>query len=125
MAFIKFYFGSLLTNLVGYFIFISFAFWGVSINISLAFAYAISFVISQLINYFVVFNGAASKFRSLLINFLMYIALYTFNVEIIEFGSSRYQINPFGSQFIAMFFLIIVNYFFQRHIYLFKSSKIH
>lgn len=123
MEFIKYYFGALFTNFSGYLVFISFALWGFQIYISLAIAYVISFVISQFINSYFVFQGSVINFASFLINLGLYICLYAFNVVAIEFGLSHYQINPFVFQFLTMFLLIVVNYFFQKHIYTFGAQK--
>jgi putative flippase GtrA len=123
MAFSKFFIGSLLTNSLGYFVFILLAMYGCEVFISLAFAYLISFINAQFINSFFVFKQAERHFRSLIINFSLYVILYFINIIIIYFGLSHYQVSPFESQFCIMLLLIIFNYFIQKFIFLNGLSK--
>jgi putative flippase GtrA len=118
MAFLKFFIGSLLTNLVGYFVFISLVMFGCGIFISLAFAYLISFINAHFINSFYVFKHPVVKYRPLIMNFSLYVTLYFLNIIFIYFGLGLYQVSPFESQFYIMIFLIIFNYILQKYIFL-------
>jgi putative flippase GtrA len=118
MSFLKFFIGSLLSNSVGYFVFILLVMYGCDVFISLAFAYLISFINSQFINLFFVFKHTVRKLRPLIINFSLYVTLYFLNIIFIYFGLSHYQVSPFESQFCIMIFLIILNYFIQKFIFI-------
>lgn len=117
MAFIKFVIASLLTNLIGYSIFSILLLFGFEVYFSLASAYIMSFIISQLINSFVIFKKSKLKLLSFLINMSLYIILFYLNINMINFTTGEFKLNPLESQFMIMMFIIMTNYFLQKYIY--------
>lgn len=116
--FIKFCFVSLLSNLLGYFIFTVSLLWSNDVNLSLGVAYLVHFFLSQIMNVFFVFNKSIEKIKPIFINFLLYIFLYFLNVLSINYGLYFHDFDIYYFQFFFMIIIIMLNYFFQRYLYL-------
>ena len=115
---IKFIFGSIFSNLIGYLVFYITLARSDNTIYSLGFAYLVHFILSQIMNVFFVFNKHAEIIKPIFVNIFLYMFLYIFNIVSISFGLYFYDFDKYTFQFIFMIFVMLVNYILQKYLYL-------